>query len=173
MSNQDVHRIFERRGQVLDSERVPAVLLGTKSLWPDTDPTDGVTLLSGAEVTMIVMKNSSSGTLAARDTVIFKTGTLGKEIGAVGGAGAMINGVVDDHVDSNGVADGKVFLMAVAGPHDCKSGAAITEYAALIPVATGDVDDSSTPDELFMGIALEAASGAAENIRCLLAIPGW
>jgi hypothetical protein len=91
---------------------------GTKAEFPDVNwsSTEAVKPInSGHTVTCIWVKNDSSGTLAKRCVVKWKTAYFGTRVGDRADAGDIGCGVVDEHIPST-VADGLGFWLVVHGP---------------------------------------------------------
>lgn len=87
----------------------------------------------------ILVMNDSGGTLASGLGVTYKSGHLGKRIGALSGADAICDGVVDPFLGAAvTVADGDYFWLIVEGRIDVEVGAGdLTANAVVQTLANG------------------------------------
>lgn len=100
--------------------------LGVVKVFRDLDMTypNFWTLGSQSSVKAIFVKNDSGGTLGSGLGVTYKSGGLGKTIGALSGANLRCDGVVDPFIGAgNTVADGSYFWLIIEGPIDVEIGA--------------------------------------------------
>lgn len=99
--------------------------LGVTKIFRDLDMTNPGfwTLGSQASVKAIFVKNDSGGTLASGLGVTYKSGYVGKRVGAKSGANARCDGVVDPFLGAGvTVADGSYFWLIIEGPIDVEVG---------------------------------------------------
>lgn len=152
-----------------------ATMLGTETWFPDLDygsttHPKGVRQ-SPIESHAVLVKNSSSGTLAVGAMVKWKAGKAGTEIGAVAGADEQACGQVDPYLSSV-VADGETFWIIRSGIGKVNSSAAVTAGDPIGTAAAGEVKTSAKNSVALLvgsvGIALETADGGDEVIRALL-----
>jgi len=100
--------------------------LGVVKTFLDRDMTDPNAHVLNSQSTLkaIFVKNDSGGTLGSGLGATYKSGGLGKTIGALSGANLRCDGVVDPFIGAgNTVADGSYFWLIIEGPIDVEVGA--------------------------------------------------
>jgi len=120
--------------------------------------------LSGGKVNAMLVKNSSGGALNAGLAVTFKAGSFRKEIGALAGANADADGIIDPYLNSSGVADTDYFWIIRRGPCNVVSnGDAIIEKSRLSTAANGQValQTAAPADTTAVMVQIKAYVGKA------------
>ena len=143
-------------------------LLGRTNVIEDLDRSGAATnrkLLSGMDVHVTLVKNSSGGTLAPGIAVTWASAKVGTEVGAAAGAGVDAAVIVDPYLKS-AVPDGAHFLIITYGPTTGVSGGAITANAAIAVGSNGKM--VALVDGTGKGKALAAAGGADVKTRAFV-----
>jgi hypothetical protein len=121
MSGKTIQMALGRKGVVSDDS-----MLGQEAIFQGVnldDPNNPI-LDSSTTIKAILVANDSGGTLASGLGVTYKSGYLGKKIGALSGANAVCDGVVDPFLGAGvTVADGETFWLCVEGRFDVEVGA--------------------------------------------------
>lgn len=121
MSGKTIQMALGRKGVVSDDS-----MLGQEAIFQGVnldDPNNPI-LDSSTTIKAILVANDSGGTLASGLGVTYKSGYLGKKIGALSGANAVCDGVVDPFLGASvTVADGEFFWLCVEGRFDVEVGA--------------------------------------------------
>jgi hypothetical protein len=97
--------------------------VGAIKQFPDVDPTTGA-IRSNRLKTCIAVRNSSGVALLPKRVVVFSSGSLSDVDGYAADTGVPPAGVVDEHLNSSGVANNDVFWLTVSGPTEVKLGPA-------------------------------------------------
>jgi|688.fasta_scaffold103998_2 hypothetical protein len=137
-------------------------MLGQVAMFQDQDQTDpnAPVINSGTPVYAILVKNGLGGVVTPSLGYTFKSGKIGKEVGALSGANAICDGVADPFV-SGTIPDGAYFWLIIQGPCELKAGAAgITANAEVQTAANGlFVDGTAGTNPIgHVGKANEAAT---------------
>lgn len=137
-------------------------MLGQVAMFQDQDQTDpnAPIIVSGTPVYAILVKNGLGGVVTPSLGYTFKTGKIGKEVGALSGANAICDGVADPWV-SGTIPDGAYFWLIIQGPCEVKAAAAgITQNAEVQTAASGLFADGTAGTNPIghVGKANEAAT---------------
>ena len=128
--------------------------------------------LKNSGMPIFVRRVRFGGAYAVGSRVKWTSGYAGTRVEQAG-ASEKANGIVDPFLSAV-TAAGDVGLIFIAGPMDVISSAAISANAKLKGAASGKVvTDSTVGDNLSEGVAIEAATGADENIRALMDFPQY
>ena len=116
-----------------------------------------------------LVQNNSGGALTPGQSVKWKSGAWGTQIGAVTGSLEQPCGIVDEYLPSAGVANGDYFWLVEEGP--CKTvtngAGTYSEQDHLVTAASGKtVKQTAAPTQgnelpqilAFVGIAMESAA---------------
>ena len=144
-------------------------MLGQVAMFQDQDQTspDSPIINSGTPVYAILVKNGLGGVVTPGLGYTYKSGKVGKEVGALSGANAICDGVADPFV-SGTIPDGAYFWLVIQGPIDMKIGAGdITANAVVQTLANGlfGSGTAGTNPIGHCGKANEAAASGA-SARC-------
>lgn len=116
----------------------------------------------------ILVVNDSGGTLASGLGVTFKSGQVGKKIGALSGANLVCHGVVDPFLGAAvTVADGEYFWLILSGRIDVEVGAGdLTANAVVQTLASGKfgTGTAGTNPIGHSGIAVEAGTSGGRAL---------
>lgn len=121
MSGETIQMALGRKGVVSDDS-----MLGQEALFSgyNLDDPNFPVLDSQTTIKAILVKNDSGGTLASGLGVTYKSGGIGKTVGALSGADAICDGVVDPFLGAGvTVANGEAFWLCVEGRFDVEVGA--------------------------------------------------
>ena len=136
--------------------------LGQIACFQDQDRTDpnAPYVLSGTPVYAVFVKNGLAGVVTPGLGYTFKTGLIGKEVGALSGANAICDGVADPWV-SGTIPVGAYFWLIIQGPCEVKAAAGgITQNAEVQTAASGLFADGTAGTNPIghVGKAVEAAT---------------
>lgn len=145
-------------------------MLGQIGVFQDQDLTTypgAPTINSGTPVYALLVMNDSGGTLLSGLGVTFKSAYIGKRVGALSGANAICDGIVDPALGAGiTVADQAYFWLIIQGPCDVKASAgAITANAEVQTAANGLFTDGTAGTNPIghVGKAVTAAAAAARS----------
>lgn len=147
-------------------------MLGQIGRFQDQDltTTPGAPVIqSGVPLYACLVMNDSGGTLLSGLGVTFKSAYIGKRIGALSGANAICDGIVDPFLGAGvTVADQEYFWLIIQGPCEVKAGAGdIAANAEVQTLANGlfATGTAGTNPIGHVGKAVTAAlSGARSRI---------
>jgi len=95
--------------------------VGAIKQFPDVDPTTGA-IRSNRLKTCIAVRNTSGVALLPKRVVTWKSGSFTEVDGYNNTTDTASAGVVDEHLNSAGVANNDVFWLTVSGPTEIKLG---------------------------------------------------
>ena len=113
--------------------------LGQIAMFQDQDQTDpnAPTTNSGTPIYAVLVKNGLAGVVTPGLGYTYKSGLIGKEVGALSGANAICDGVADPFY-SGTIPVGSYFWLIIQGPIDVKVGAGdLTANAVVQTLANG------------------------------------
>ena len=136
--------------------------LGQIACFQDQDRTDpnAPYPLSGTPVYAVLVKNGLGGVVTPGLGYTYKSGLIGKEVGALSGANAICDGIADPWV-SGTIPDGAYFWLIIQGPCEVKAAAGgITANAEVQTAASGLFGNGTagTSPIGHVGKAVEAAT---------------
>jgi len=136
--------------------------LGQVAMFQDQDQTspDSPVINSGTPVYAVLVKNGLGGVVTPGLGYTYKSGLIGKEVGALSGANAICDGVADPFV-SGTIPDGAYFWLIIQGPIEIKAAAGgITANAMVQTAANGLFADGTAGTDPIghVGKAVEAAT---------------
>lgn len=141
--------------------------LGVVKVFRDLDMTypNFWTLGSQSSVKAIFVKNDSGGTLGSGLGVTYKSGGLGKTIGALSGANLRCDGVVDPFLGAGvTVADGAYFWLIIEGPIDVEVGAGdLTVNSVVQTLASGKFGTGTAGTNTVGHSGMSAEAGTSGN----------
>lgn len=114
-------------------------MLGQIAMFQDQDLVDpnAPVINSGTPVYAILVKADVGGVVTPSLGYTYKSGYLGKRVGALSGANAICDGIADPWV-SGTIPDGAYFWLIIQGPCELKIGAGdITANAVVQTLANG------------------------------------
>jgi hypothetical protein len=136
MAGETIQMGLGKKGVVDDDN-----MLGQEALFSgyNLDDPNFPVLDSATTIKAILVKNDSGGTLGSGLGVTYKSGAIGKTIGALSGANAICDGVVDPFLGAGvTVANGETFWLLVEGRFDVEVGAGdLTANAVVQTLASG------------------------------------
>jgi hypothetical protein len=145
--------------------------LGVVKTFLDRDTTDPNAHVLNSQTTLkaIFVKNDSGGTLGSGLGATYKSGGIGKTIGALSGANLRCDGVVDPFLGVGvTVADGAYFWLIIEGPIDVEVGAGDLATNSVAQTLANGKFGTGTPGTNPLGhsgISAEAAlSGARARV---------
>lgn len=167
MSGQTIQMGLGKKGVVDDDN-----MLGQEACFQGVnydDPNFPV-LDTGTTIKAILVKNDSGGTLASGHGVTYKSGGLGKTIGALSGANAVCDGVVDPFLGAGvTVANGEFFWLCVEGRFDVEVGAANLSADAVVQTAASGKFVTGTAGTNPIGHCGKANEAGTSGGRALVA----
>ena len=141
--------------------------LGVVKVFRDLDMTypNFWTLGSQSSVKAIFVKNDSGGTLGSGLGVTYKSGGLGKTIGALSGANLRCDGVVDPFLGAGvTVADQSYFWLIIEGPIDVEVGAGdLTVNSVVQTLASGKFGTGTAGTNTVGHSGMSAEAGTSGN----------
>jgi len=141
--------------------------LGQVGMFQDMDQfTDASApvLKSGTPTYALLVKNSTGGTLSPGTGVTFKTALIGKEVGALSGANAICDGIVDPDVVGT-VPDAAYFWLIIQGPTRVKVAAGgVTQNAEVQTAASGLFGDGTAGTNPIGHCGKAVATGTSGNL---------
>lgn len=141
--------------------------LGVVKTFLDRDTTDPNAHVLNSQTTIkaIFVKNDSGGTLESGLGVTYKSGGIGKTIGALSGANARCDGVVDPFLGAGvTVANGSYFWLIIEGPIDVKVGAGDLTTNTVVQTLANGLFGSGTAGTNTLGHSgISAEAGTATN----------
>lgn len=140
-------------------------MLGQVAMFQDQDQTDpnAPIIVSGTPVYAVLVKADVGGVVTPGLGYTYKSGYIGKRVGALSGANAICDGVADPFV-SGTIPDGAYFWLIIQGPIDVKAAAGgITANAEVQTAANGLFADGTAGTNPIghVGKANEAVSAGA------------
>lgn len=143
--------------------------LGQIAMFQDQDQTspDAPIINSGTPIYAVLVKNGLAGVVTPGLGYTYKSGLIGKEVGALSGANAICDGVADPFY-SGTIPVGSYFWLIIQGPIDVKVGAGdLTANAVVQTLANGlfGTGTAGTNPIGHCGKAVEAgASGGSARV---------
>ena len=144
-------------------------MLGQIAMFQDQDQStpDSPIIQSGTPVYAILVKADVGGVVTPGLGYTYKSGYIGKRVGALSGANAICDGVADPFV-SGTIPDGAYFWLIIQGPIDLKIGAGDITANAVVQTLANGLFGSGTAGTAVIGHcgkAVEAAASGA-SARC-------
>lgn len=134
--SQTIQMGLGRKGVISDTN-----MLGQIACFQAQDHTDSQApvLQSGGNIYAVLVMNDSGGTVASGLGITFKSGYIGKRIGALSGANAICHGVVDPFLGAGvTVAANEYCWVIIQGPIDVNVGAGdLTANTVVQTLANG------------------------------------
>jgi len=118
--------------------------------------------VDGGQVVARLCRNDSGGALLPKRGVKFAASSTCK-VTSYSGSSEPVEGVVDPHLPSAGVANGEWFAVHVKGKTRGVSSAAIADAAKLESAANGKLVTLASFGETYSGLSVDVASGADED----------
>lgn len=167
MSGSTIQMPLGRKGVISDDS-----MLGQEALFSgyNLDDPNFPVLDSQTTIKAILVKNDSGGTLASGLGVTYKSGGVGKTVGALSGANAVCDGVVDPFLGAGvTVADGETFWLCVEGRFDVEVGAANLSANAVVQTAASGKFVTGTAGTDPIGHSGRAVEAGTSGGRALVA----
>lgn len=155
------------RGVALDGFRNPH-LLGTPGVFENKTAITDPSPVDARMLTMMLVKNSSAGTLLGTRAVAFKAALYGKELAGYAAVGTVPDGALDHMLPAAGLADGQIGWLAVAGPCRLTSdgaGSLATKDVLVVGATAGKVKKqvAAPADETAVMVQVNSKIGFAEE----------